>query len=1007
MVELASTPVEERISVPLGSRVLVRSVFRLGPEPTDDSRRVALSLAEELDRWQGTGVVVLGSALFADPLEAAGALDAHVELREALRRFAGAPERHICALDPDPVTSPVAPVLEALGISMSEHVELICATGSGERRVLVTSSPTSDGEIDVEAGSWLEGSGQLEDPQSARRFATSRALYRRLGHLAWIPPLLAIIVGYLTHLAFVSSRIRRLGRTGSRHALHALATASWRARVLGVFTVIVLVEILVAVIAVTLARRAYSRGQLPGDETSAEDAHARAQSRTRGAERVDQQTMDVAREQLSLGRIGAVVVGGPNPSLTHLGSGFLAVCAASTTVVREHRGRLGLPPVFLPHRQDVAILLETGADLHVQLLGTDEVEKTPHRAERLAAGETLDATPPTERGLRLLASWPTGSPWPPPVDLAAARGRTRLIRRISALSIFVTGLLDLLVAIAPPLRGRLHEVLTYLPLGVSQTAAAAVALIGIALVMVSRGVLRGQRRSWLVAVLLLGTSTVLHLAHGVSVGAILVTAAVLALLLVERRHFTATTDRSSLRAAAPALVTIVVVAILAAFMGVQLSNLHRGSLPSWPLVGLAVTERLVGLATVSLPDRIDDFVYPTMVTVGIAVAVCALYLITRPVVDRRLAENHRPLERRAAERRARDIVKRHGVGTLDYFALRDDKQYFFYGDTIVAYAVFGGIALISPDPIGPEAERTQVWAAFRNYCDARAWGVGVIGAGEEWLPIYAESGMRYLYLGDEAVVDVQAFSLSGGKMKSLRQACTRIERNGYAAEFLDPATMDPTRVPALVELMGLNRRGEGERGFSMMLGRLFDPKDQGLLLTIVTDADGRPAAMCQFVPSPAISGFSLDLMRRDPGEHPNGLLDFALCQTIEHLRELGAKGLSLNFSAFRSTLDGERGDGVTQRIERWGLKRLSSIMPIETLWKFNEKYQPQWLARHLVYASPEIFVPVVAAALRAESITEIPVLGRFLAQDPVNRPGTVVPAEILEAAAATASDTES
>ena len=44
-------------------------------------------------------------------------------------------------------------------------------------------------------------------------------------------------------------------------------------------------------------------------------------------------------------------------------------------------------------------------------------------------------------------------------------------------------------------------------------------------------------------------------------------------------------------------------------------------------------------------------------------------------------------------------------------------------------------------------------------------------------------------------------------------------------------------------------------------------------------------------------------------------------------------------------------------------------------------------------------MPVVAAALRAESITEIPVLGRFLAQDPANRPGTVVPAEVLEAAA--------
>jgi hypothetical protein len=40
----------------------------------------------------------------------------------------------------------------------------------------------------------------------------------------------------------------------------------------------------------------------------------------------------------------------------------------------------------------------------------------------------------------------------------------------------------------------------------------------------------------------------------------------------------------------------------------------------------------------------------------------------------------------------------------------------------------------------------------------------------------------------------------------------------------------------------------------------------------------------------------------------------------------------------------------------------------------------------------------VAATLRAESITELPVLGRFLQHDPSNRPGTVVPEEILAAA---------
>ncbi len=177
----------------------------------------------------------------------------------------------------------------------------------------------------------------------------------------------------------------------------------------------------------------------------------------------------------------------------------------------------------------------------------------------------------------------------------------------------------------------------------------------------------------------------------------------------------------------------------------------------------------------------------------------------------------------------------------------------------------------------------------------------------------------------------------------------------------------------------------------MMLGRMFDPRDTGLLLTVVHDPDGDPVAMCQFVPSAAISGYSLDLMRRDPGEHPNGLLDFALCSTIDHLRQRGQHGLSLNFAAMRSTLEGDSGDGLTQRVERWALKRMSGVLQIESLWKFNAKYEPDWLPRYIVFDSPEQVAPAVVTILRAESLSEVPGIGRFLTQSAARRQAPALP----------------
>src|SRR4029077_6054898 len=120
-------------------------------------------------------------------------------------------------------------------------------------------------------------------------------------------------------------------------------------------------------------------------------------------------------------------------------------------------------------------------------------------------------------------------------------------------AILFSGVVDLLDAITPPLRGRLHVVLQFLPLRASVAAGALIALSGLALVALGRGILRGQRRAWRVAVVLLAGTIVLHLIAGADFEESLVAGAVLVLLITHRRDFQAASDQSSLRSALIAL----------------------------------------------------------------------------------------------------------------------------------------------------------------------------------------------------------------------------------------------------------------------------------------------------------------------------------------------------------------------------------------------------------------------------------------------------------------------
>ena len=1001
-----------RVDVPLGRRVMVVSDLLLTPEATPSTLAVTSELAQALDTWDGPGILIVAGNLFDltdadDPITTAGrAIDAHPALARALLRFLGTDERRVLrqrgSHEPDDLArragaapdgaSDVVATLAAAGVEHLGPIDLHLQTGTGVRVVRVDpgecayaagavgtgggTDPTADtkpGAADTtpagrhwrsltpempEGAPWLEGLDHLSDPSALTRFVVSRTLYRRFGRYAWWL-LVPFGVALLLRIAVTPWVLQHLGSGLPARALRHAHFADFQDQLIVAVGASVVVLVVLAVVLGLLSRRVWSILGGGALEEVRTDTGANDTAR------------DDARRLVARGYAGLITAATFKSELTNLGTGFYANVGATAEVVAEHRGRFGLPPVFL-HSQWVSwVELESGAELHVRMLLAHNELASPSRLERMITrGRVGGSLHPS-----LVASYPVGASWPPAPDLRQAHRRTRRVRRWGATAILVTGIIDVLDSITPPLHGRLHVLEQYLPVRASVAAGALVAMAGLALIALGRGILRGQRRAWRVSVALLAGTVLLHVVAGADVEESLITGAVLVFLLINRKEFQAASDATSLRSA---LVTLAAVALGVAVLTTISIELfthmgrHDPALPWWT-VFWAVSERFAGITTIDLPERADRFLAPALLTIGLCLVTVTLYLLTRPVVDRRLGSG------RAAEFRARDIVRRHGSTTLDYFALRSDKKWFFHRDSLVAYAVYGGVCLISPDPIGPRNERQQVWGAFRAFADVHGWTTAVMGAGEEWLPTYRDSGMHNIYLGDEAVVKLQEFSLAGKHMKGLRQAHNRIKKYGYTVSFHDPSHVDPALTEELTDLMRLSRQGEHERGFSMMLGRIFDPRDTGLLLTVVRTPEGEAAAMCQFVPSTGINGYSLDLMRRDPGDHPNGLLDFALCSTIEHLAARGFEGLSLNFAAMRSTLAGEKGDGTMQRAERWFLKRLSNFAQIESLWKFNAKYEPEWLPRYVVFDTAEHLVPVVMAILRAESLWEIPVLGRLLA----------------------------
>ena len=104
-------------------------------------------------------------------------------------------------------------------------------------------------------------------------------------------------------------------------------------------------------------------------------------------------------------------------------------------------------------------------------------------------------------------------------------------------------------------------------------------------------------------------------------------------------------------------------------------------------------------------------------------------------------------------------------------------------------------------------------------------------------------------------------------------------------------------------------------------------------------------------------------MRRDCAT-PNGLEEFLVARGIELLRAERIDEISLNFAAFARAMH-EPGSRVERALGR-AAGLLNPYFQIESLYRFNAKFEPGWVPRYLVCEGVLGIPRAGLAALRAE-----------------------------------------
>ncbi len=507
-------------------------------------------------------------------------------------------------------------------------------------------------------------------------------------------------------------------------------------------------------------------------------------------------------------------------------------------------------------------------------------------------------------------------------------------RALAALT-FLAGVVLLVSGAVPAAEGRLVWLDRFVPLGIVEMSHFAGSLIGVVLLLLSQGLARRLDAAYYFATIALGVGVVASLLKGADVEEAVILSVVIMLLRAGRSAF----DR---RAAlldtrfSPEWVTTVAAAVAAStWLGFFAFKHVEYSSALWWQFELSAEA-------------------PRFLRASVGVAVCVLLV----ALSRLLGHAPHPIDPPTDEELAgAGRVLQSQTSTMPFLVYLRDKALLFDESRrgFVMYGVQGRTWTAMGDPVGPHELIPVLIRAFLE----RAADYGGIPTfyevPSEHLHHYADFGLSFVKLGEEARVHLPEFSWEGGQASRFRQALRRPEKEGATFRVVSNGEL-PQLMPQLREVSNdwLRDRGRSEKGFSL---GFFDEAYLARFPVAIIERDGQVQAFANIWPGPGHGELSLDLMRHHHAA-PNMMESL-----IVHLIQYGQREGYQWFSLGMAPMSGFEHSAVAPAWARAGsflFEHGERMYNFRGLRAFKEKFNPIWEPRYLAYPGGPVLPRVLA-----------------------------------------------
>jgi phosphatidylglycerol lysyltransferase len=227
---------------------------------------------------------------------------------------------------------------------------------------------------------------------------------------------------------------------------------------------------------------------------------------------------------------------------------------------------------------------------------------------------------------------------------------------------------------------------------------------------------------------------------------------------------------------------------------------------------------------------------------------------------------------------------------------------------------------------------------------------------DESLALFRELERKSLFLGQEAVVDLNSFTLEGGEKKSIRNALNKIAEQGYTTRIFSP----PLPGGLIQKLKAVSDEwlkisGRSEIIFSQGMFDEAGIRDQTVIA--VENREEKIIAFLNIIPDYVKDEGTYDLLRKT-ADSPNGIMDHMIVELFKYFKSTGKRYVNMGFAPM-SGLDDP--NTFPERSMKFAYDKIRSFSHFKGQRDYKEKFNPVWNDKFLIYTNDYDLVQVPAA----------------------------------------------